>query len=106
MGGASSAVFNIKYYIVGSGDQCCRGYKILEERVTLDHIHLFIEADPFNSPVKVFKGVGSLRLEVFRAGEEGDVLWPPSYYMGTAGQVSAEAIQNYIKAQERHSSTD
>jgi len=57
----------------------------LEGRVTSDRIHFFIEVDPFNSPVKVFKGVGSLRLEVSRAGEEGGTLWPPSYYIGTVG---------------------
>jgi len=52
-----------------------RGYKILEERVTPDHVHLFIEVDPFDSPVKVFKGVGSLRLQkkFSRAEEEGEV---------------------------------
>ena len=37
-----------------------KGYKILEARVMPDHIHLFVEADPFDSPtniVKIFKGV-------------------------------------------------
>jgi REP element-mobilizing transposase RayT len=42
-----------------------KGYKILEARVIPDHIHLFIEADPFDSPtniVKIFKGVTGLRM--------------------------------------------
>jgi REP element-mobilizing transposase RayT len=42
-----------------------KGYKILEARVMPDHIHLFIEADPFDSPtniVKIFKGVTGLRI--------------------------------------------
>ena len=35
-----------------------KGYTILEARVMPDHIHLFIEANPFDSPtniVKIFK---------------------------------------------------
>ncbi|MGC1927528.1 MAG: IS200/IS605 family transposase [Candidatus Nitrosopolaris sp.] len=42
-----------------------KGYKILESRVMPDHIHLFIEANPFDSPtniIKIFKGVTSLRM--------------------------------------------
>jgi putative transposase len=40
-------------------------YKILELKVMPNHIHLFIESDPFDSPmgmVKILKGVTSLRL--------------------------------------------
>ena len=90
----------------------------LEDRVMPDHIHLFIEANPFDSPtiiVKIFKGVTSLRIfkkfpelrqELWRG-----VLWSPSYYIGTAGHVSAEVIEKYVQGQqtkwlrERNSST-
>lgn len=80
----------------------------------LDHIHLFLEANPFDSPtaiVKIFKGVIGLRMfkkfpelqnELWRG-----VLWSPSYYVGTAGNVSSETIEKYIQAQQtrRNSST-
>ena len=85
-----------------------KGYKILECKVMPDHIHLFIEANPFDSPtniVKVFKGVTSLRIfkkfpelqnELWRG-----VLWNPSHYIGTAGHVSAaEVIEKYIQEQQ------
>jgi putative transposase len=84
-----------------------KGYKILEMEVMPDHIHLFIEADPFDSPtniVKIFKGVTGLRMskrfpelqnELWRG-----VLWSPSYYVGTAGHVSAEVIERYIQEQQ------
>jgi putative transposase len=84
-----------------------KGYKILESKVMPDHIHVFIEANPFNSPtdiVKIFKGITSLRLfkkfpelqnELWRG-----VLWSPSYYIGTSGHVSAETIEKYIQAQQ------
>jgi putative transposase len=41
-----------------------KGYKILEAKVMPDHIHVFVEADSFDSPtniVKIFKGVTGLR---------------------------------------------
>jgi putative transposase len=129
MGKASSAVYNINYHIVWCPkyrknilegkvkefleDQletiaATKDYKILEIRVMPDHIHLFIEANPFDSPtniVKIFKGVTSLRM--FKKFPElreqlwRGVLWSPSYYVGTAGHVSAEIIERYIKAQEK-----
>jgi putative transposase len=129
MGKASSAVYNINYHIVWCPkyrkkilegkvkefleDQletiaATKDYKILEIRVMPDHIHLFIEANPFDSPtniVKIFKGVTSLRM--FKKFPElreqlwRGVLWSPSYYVGTAGHVSAEIIETYIKAQEK-----
>ncbi|MBM5804471.1 MAG: hypothetical protein FJZ49_00130 [Candidatus Verstraetearchaeota archaeon] len=39
-------------------------YKIIEKEVMPDHIHLFIEVDPFESPMDTaaFRGVSSLRL--------------------------------------------
>jgi hypothetical protein len=43
-----------------------KGYKILEAKVMPDHIHLFIEANPFDSStniVKIFKGVIALRMD-------------------------------------------
>jgi len=140
MGKGSSATYNISYHIVWCPkfrkkiltgkvktfveDQLetiaqTKGYNILEARVMPDHIHLFIEANPFDSPtniVKIFKGVTSLRIfkkfpelrqELWRG-----VLWSPSYYIGTAGHVSAEVIEKYIQGQqtkwlrERNSSTD
>jgi putative transposase len=71
-----------------------------------DHIHLFIEANPFDSPtniVKIFKGVISLRMfkkfpqlhqELWRG-----ILWS-SYYVGTAGDVTAEVIEKYVQGQQ------
>ena len=84
-----------------------KGYKILEARVMPDHIHLFIEADPFDSPtniVKIFKGVTGLRMSRKFPDIESKlwrgVMWSPSYYVGTAGHVSAETIERYIRDQQ------
>jgi putative transposase len=128
MGKKSSAVYNINYHIVWCSkfrkpilvgkvkefveEQLdtiaqTKGYKILEARVMPDHIHLFIEADPFDSPtniVKIFKGVTGLRMSRKFPDIESKlwrgVMWSPSYYVGTAGNVSAETIERYIREQQ------
>ena len=83
-----------------------KGHEVLALEVTPDHVHLFVSASPFDSPtgiVKVFKGVTALRL--FKKFPElrdkywKGKLWSPSYYVGTAGHVSAETIQKYIEEQ-------
>ena len=87
-------------------------YEIIEMEVMPDHVHIFISAKPEFSPVmiiKVLKGVTSLRL--FKKYPElkeelwGGHLWSPSYYVGTAGSISAETIRKYIQNQKSNSST-
>jgi len=128
MGKKSSAVYNISYHIVWCSkfrkpilvgkvkefveEQLetiaqTKGYKILEAKVMPDHIHLFVEADPFDSPtniVKVFKGVTGLRMSRKFPDLEyklwRGVMWSPSYYVGTAGNVSADTIERYLREQQ------
>jgi putative transposase len=73
-------------------------------RVMPDHIHLFIEADPFDSPTNIFKGVTGLRTSRKFPDLESKLwrgaMWSPSYYVGTAGHVSAETIERYIREQQ------
>ena len=133
MGKTTSATYNINYHIVWCPkyrkailegkikeflqDQILtiaetKNYGVLELQVMPDHIHLFISAPPFESPtgiVKILKGVTGLRL--FKKYPElktklwGGHIWSPSYYVGTAGKVSAETIKEYIKNQRANSST-
>jgi putative transposase len=84
-----------------------KGYKILELRVMPDHIHLFIEAHLFDSStniVKILKGVTGLRISRKFPDIESKlwrgVMWSPSYYVGTAGHVSAKVIEKYIQAEQ------
>lgn len=80
--------------------------QILSTEVMPDHIHLFVSAPPRLSPsdiVNVFKGVTARMLrmkfpELKKVYSEG--LWTRSYYVGTAGNISAETIKNYIANQE------
>jgi len=133
MGKTSSAVYNINYHIVWCPkyrkeilvgkiaefleDQiqtisASKGWEVLELQVMPDHIHMFITAPPFDSPtaiVKVLKGVTGLRLfkkypELKKEYWKGHI-WSPSYYIGTAGHVSAETIKKYIENQKSNSSS-
>ncbi|RLG45340.1 MAG: IS200/IS605 family transposase [Thermoproteota archaeon] len=96
------------YTISGAKD-----YEVIDLKVMPDHIHLFLSAKPSESPtsiVKVLKGVSALRAfkrfpelkNIYRRGK----MWSPSYYVGTAGKVSADTIRRYIDEQGRNSSTD
>lgn len=131
---SSSAVYNINYHIVWCpkyrhnvliGEiknflvECIetiaitKGWRVLELKVQSDHIHLFISTPPLDSPtaiVKILKGTTALRLfkkfpKLHNGLRKGN-LWSPSYYVGTAGYVSAKTIQKYIQNQRGNSSTD
>jgi putative transposase len=69
-----------------------------------DHIHVFVSAPPRFSPALIanlLKGYSSKYLrEKFpqlkkKCGK--DHLWTQAYYVGTAGNVSAETIRRYIE---------
>lgn len=92
-----------------------RKWKIIEIEVMPDHVHIFISAPPYDSPtdiVKVLKGVSAKQLyskfsKLKQQLRKGHV-WSPSYYVGTAGKMSAETIRKYIQSQSnggRNSST-
>ncbi|MBU0685056.1 MAG: IS200/IS605 family transposase, partial [Candidatus Thermoplasmatota archaeon] len=81
--------------------------EVKELEVMADHVHLFIGAPPTESPVGIVKALKGISARVlfdehpvlrtmFRQGH----LWSPSYYIGTVGHVSAEAIARYIRDQK------
>ncbi|MBA3533277.1 MAG: IS200/IS605 family transposase [Ardenticatenales bacterium] len=81
------------------------GFDLLAQEVMPDHIHLFLSAPPKYSPAEVarlFKGAMSRILrrefpaEIGRFIRKEGTLWAPSYYVGTAGNVSADVIKRYI----------
>ena len=85
------------------------GMEILAVDVQPGHIHLFVSIPPAMSvadAVKLLKGISARQLRLMfselRKRTRSDRLWAPSYYVGTAGHVSAETIRKYIEAQEQH----
>jgi putative transposase len=85
--------------------QCCekQGLTLLAMETDIDHIHVFVSAPPRFSPALIanlLKGFSSRCLrEQFPHLKKvcgKDHLWTSSYYVGTAGSVSAETITRYI----------
>jgi len=84
-----------------------RGWPVISKEIQPDHIHLFLTIRPaiaVADAVKILKGVTARRLfQQFPAMKKrlrGGHLWSPSYYVGTAGNVSAETIRRYIERSE------
>ena len=79
------------------------GWQILALETMPDHVHLFVSADTRTKPeivAKRFKGRSShvLRKE-FPELLKMPTLWTRSYFLSSAGNVSSETIQTYIKNQ-------
>lgn len=90
-----------------------RWYDVLGLEVMPDHVHIFLSAPPAVSPAliaKVLKGASARRLFTMfphlRRQLWGGHLWNPSYYVGTAGHVSAETIKRYIEEQKSDADAD
>ena len=84
-----------------------RNWPVLALEVQPDHIHLFVSIPPSTSvadAVKILKGSTArklfVRFPVLKKQLWGGHLWSPSYYVGTAGNVSSETIQKYIERTE------
>lgn len=84
-----------------------KGFEVLALEIQPDHVHLFFSAPPAIAPslaIQWFKGITARTLfvefpalkKVLRKGH----LWAPSFYVGTAGQVSAATIKRYIERTE------
>lgn len=70
-----------------------------------DHVHLFVAVPPTDAPqhyANQFKGYTSriLRQEFPHLKSTLPCLWSRSYYVGSAGHVSAEVIKKYIEEQK------
>ena len=81
------------------------GGEILNVTVRPDHVHLFCSFPPTIAPYQIMyrlKGFTAheLRQEFPWLKSRLPSLWTRSYYVGTAGNVSAATIQKYIEAQK------
>jgi putative transposase len=79
------------------------GLTLLALEPDIDHLHVFVSAPPRFSPAliaNVLKGHSSRYVqEKFPRLKKicgKDHVWTSSYYVGTAGAVSAETIKRYI----------
>jgi putative transposase len=85
-------------------------YAIVELEVMEDHVHLFLEAPPRQSPAQIMNVIKSLTgREMFRKFPElkdalwRGRLWADGFYVATVGdKVTAEAVRRYIRGQRTH----
>ncbi|MEV4012282.1 IS200/IS605 family transposase [Nonomuraea angiospora] len=80
-------------------------WRIIALDVVPDHVHLCVKSHPKDSPSYVanqFKGLTSrvLRQEFPHLKSRLPTLWSRSYFVATAGTVSAETVQRYIETQD------
>ena len=80
------------------------GWVVISKEIQPNHIHLFATIPPSISiatAVKKLKGITARKLFVefpqLKKSLWNGSLWSPSYYVGTAGNVSAQTIQRYIE---------
>jgi putative transposase len=80
------------------------GWPVISKEIQPDHIHLFVSIPPSVAAadaVKILKGTTARRLfqtfPEFRKRLWGGHLWSPSYYVGTAGNISAETVRRCIE---------
>jgi putative transposase len=99
----------VALYVDNLIEEICKenNWLVITAEIQTDHIHLFLTIPPaiaVATVIKILKGTTARKLflefpqlkEELRAGH----LWSPSYYVGTAGNVSAETIQRYIERSE------
>jgi putative transposase len=85
--------------------ECCERHELtlLALETDQDHVHVFVSAPPRVSPAEIanlLKGYSSRylrdRFPHLKRVCGTERLWTQSYYVGTAGAVSAETIRRYI----------
>ena len=85
--------------------ECCERHDLtlLVLETDQDHVHVFISAPPRFSPAEIanlLKGYSSRylrdRFPHLKRVCGKEHLWTQAYYVGTAGNVSAEIIRRYI----------
>ena len=84
------------------------GYEILSLHISPDHVHLSLSAHPKYAPSEIVRTVKSItaretweQYEPFLAEYLwGGGFWEESYYVGTAGDISTDRIEQYIERTE------
>jgi len=82
-------------------------YEILSLHISPDHVHLFLSAHPKNAPSEIVRTIKITAREMWQQHEPllqeylwCGGFWEESYYVGTAGDVSTDTIEQYIERTE------
>lgn len=82
-----------------------KDWNIVAMEVMPDHVHLFLNCLPTDSPSDIMakvKGVTSrIMRQEFKHLAHLPSLWTRSFFVSTAGNVSAETVKSYVEAQKK-----
>ena len=65
-----------------------------------DHVHLFIGSPPKNAPSLIVNWVKGISARWYNERSDDRIKWTRSYYVGTAGNVSKGAVEQYVREQK------
>jgi putative transposase len=73
-----------------------------------DHVHLFIQADPFTAPFEIVRRIKSISAvylftkfpDLKKQKFWGSGLWSHSTYYNSVGHISEEMVKRYIDSQK------
>lgn len=89
-------------------EACIRhSISVLALEIMFDHVHIFVSAPPRISPseiINIVKGYSSRKMrQIFPHLKKliKNELWTRTYFVGSAGTVSAETIKKYIAEQKK-----
>ena len=81
-----------------------KGVEMIDLTVQPDHIHLFVSSPAKQAPSLLanwFKGISSRNYNHRYADHDGEqIKWTRGSYVGTAGDVSSETVEQYIQRHE------
>jgi len=77
-----------------------KNLELAESEVMPDHVHLFIGSPPKNAPSLIVNWVKGISARKYNQRYDDRVKWTRSYYVGTAGSASKDAVEQYIAEQE------
>ena len=73
--------------------------ELVETKIMDDHVHLFVGSPPRNAPSLLVNWLKGISARWYNDRHDDRIKWTRSYYIGTAGSVSKNAIEQYIEDQ-------
>lgn len=77
-----------------------KGLELVEQEIMPDHVHLFVGSPPKHAPSEIVNWIKGISSHHYNERFSDRIEWANSYYIGTAGSTSKDAIEQYIREQE------
>lgn len=84
-------------------------YKVIEMEVMPDHVHLFLDCNPYKSPVDIVKHIKHQSALIMKKkypvelDQKMPCFWTRSAFISSVGTISMETAQAYIQSQKKNS---